>query len=159
MRIEISKRGGWLTGWSISALVVIIAGLSLGSVDHTPSPIASSFFGMNLIKPKVWPNAPIGALGKGLEPHGAIWSLLAGFTSGTARTNMSRPHNGMASMPCKPLIAHHSGPRRVLSKNAMWARLDVLPPADIRDWDDFVTAVVTRVLSRSTNSGTNPRRN
>lgn len=73
MRIEISKRGGWLTGWSISALVVIIAGLSLGSVDHTPSPIASSFFGMNLIKPKVWPNAPIGALGKGA---GTSWRYL-----------------------------------------------------------------------------------
>ena len=134
----------------LTSLLLLLTGLIFCQTGSLPRrAVTSTFFGMDLIAPKIWPAAPIGALGKGagtgwryLEPARGIYKwygtdlyvqtaerhgidVLYTF-DGTPQWASARPEE-----PCD------GGPIGCAA-----------PPADIRDWENFVRAVATRYKGR-----------
>ncbi len=137
-----------------SALVLLFAAqLTFGQNDQnrhvSTRPIVSSFFGMDLIGPKIWPEAPIGALGKGagtgwryLEPsRGAYkWYGTDLYVGAAERHGVDVLYTFDATpqwASARPDERCGAGPIGCAA-----------PPADIRDWEHFVRALVTRYKGR-----------
>lgn len=137
---------------SAAAFVVVLLGAVITRGQSEKSdlhPIPSSFFGMDVIRPKIWPAVKIGALGKGagtswryLEPARGVfkWYGTDEYVGAAQRHGIDAMYT-FDSTPqwasARPTEKCDAGPIGCAA-----------PPADIRDWEDFVTAVVTRYKGR-----------
>jgi Cellulase (glycosyl hydrolase family 5) len=111
--------------------------------------VASNFFGMNLIRPRIWPAATVGALGKGagtswryVEPSRGVfkWSGIDEYVDAAQRHGIDA------------LYTFDSTPQWASARPAEKCDAGTIgcaaPPADIQDWEDFVRAVVIRYKDR-----------
>ncbi len=120
-----------------------------GTVGQAQHRITPDFFGMDVIDPNTWPSAPIGALGKGagttwrcLEPARGVFNWY-----GTDKFVRAATLHGVDSLytfdatpqwaSTRPTEQCYAGPVGCAA-----------PPADIRDWENFVTALATRYQGR-----------
>jgi hypothetical protein len=129
-----------------SQLILALGAVTAAGQAET-GPIPSSYFGMTLMFPTDWPTAPVGALGKAtmfwpyLEPSKGQynWSRLDNFvqaaqahgTPGFFFTNDYVPQWAAAD----PSTCRVGSMETVICTSTV---------ANIKDWDDFVIALVTR---------------
>lgn len=104
---------------------------------------------MDIIGPKVWPSAPIGALGKGvvsgwrhLEPARGVykWGITDIYVEAAKRHGIDVLYTFDATpqwASARPAERCYAGPIGCAAS-----------PSNIRDWEDFVTALVTRYKGR-----------
>lgn len=111
--------------------------------------ITATFFGMDVMEPKVWPQAPIGALGKGagttwryLEPARGVYNWY-----GTDKYVAAAERNGV-----DVLYTFDATPQWASSRPDEQCYAGPIgcaaPPSNILDWENFVSAVVTRYKGR-----------
>jgi Beta-galactosidase len=147
---------------SIFVSVFLLAASALGSFAATsvncgqvvqPANIPDTFFGMTLIDKNHWPDLTVGTLGKGTE---VSW----------AYTEPSRGNYNWSNLDAWVKAAQAHGVGLMFSNDLIpaWAAADqsTCKPtypgssvvgctsmvADVRDWDNFVTALVTRYKGR-----------
>jgi hypothetical protein len=123
---------------------VILSGSNLVSRSIGPD-----FFGMDVMEPKMWPEAPIGALGKGagttwryLEPARGVykWYGTDTYVQAAERHGVDVLYTFDATpqwASARPEESCYAGPIGCAA-----------PPSNIQDWEDFVRAVVTRYKGR-----------
>lgn len=114
-------------------------------------PIPGSYFGMHVMQPYDWPIAPIGSLGK---VPGALWPYLEptkghyNWTQLDTFLNLAQAH-GISLM-----YATDGVPPWAAADSSTCVSQPYFGPicsgyvSNIQDWDDFVTALVTRYKGR-----------
>lgn len=111
--------------------------------------VTSDFFGMDLIHPKIWPAATIGSLGKGA---GTAWRYVEPYRGvlkwhGPDEYVEAAEAHGIDAVYCFDSVPQWASSRpdeKCDAGNIGCAA----PPADIHDFEHFVTAVVTRFKGR-----------
>ena len=132
----------------------LLAGQSAYAGSTPNFPVPKDFFGMHLITKENWPTVPIGALGAGtlvrwiyIERSKGVydWSLLDAWVM-TAQQHGVSFHYTNDGVP-----AWAVADRSTCAPSSIDSVLDCnAPPMNIQDWDDFVTALVTRYKGKIT---------
>jgi hypothetical protein len=136
-----------------SSTVLLILFISLAtpikSDQSNARLVTSDFFGMDLIHPKIWPAATIGSVGKGagsawryVEPYRGVlkWHAPDEYVEAAEAHGI----DAMYTFDSVPQWASSRPDEKCDAGNIGCAA----PVADIRDWEHFVTAVVTRFKGR-----------
>jgi hypothetical protein len=133
----------------ISAIVLVPLFGSGGAILNAQTTrIPDNFFGMHIIGKNDWPTAPVGALGKGgmsfwpyieAQKGHFDWSGLDSFVT-LAATHKVSFYYSTSGVP--PWAAADTTSCRSLPKIPLPTCTSIV--ANLQDWDDFVTALVTR---------------
>lgn len=146
-------RGVLLSVAAVASLVTsdpLSATIGGTSEDH---PIPTSFFGMTFDHASDWPTVPIGAVGH--EPaigwywhertKGTFtWAGVDGYVSAAEQHGVDFIYELGGNVPAWA-SSRPNEPCQALAPNDHGC---AAPPANIQDWDDYVTAVVTRYKRR-----------
>jgi polysaccharide biosynthesis protein PslG len=150
-RKRFNKTGRLFFYSSSAALLILFTALAtpIKSDQSNPRLVTSDFFGMDIIRPKVWPTSTMGSLGKGagtawryVEPYRDVFK----WHAPDEYVEAAEAH-GIDAMYCFDSVPQWASSRPDEKCDAGPIGC-AAPPADIRDWEHFVTAVVNRFKGR-----------
>ena len=119
---------------------------------QTPTgPIPSSFFGMHLINYLDWPTVPFGTLGKGT---GVTWPAVErtkgvyDWSRADAFVNEASPHNVSFAYSSGGVPPWAAADQSTCNHTSAWGTWCSGTVANMQDWDNFVTQLVSRYKGR-----------